>query len=125
VAHNHEVTGSNPVSATNYGETMQQRIIWQTPEGRVFIGREVEQLGLCMLFVDQSFGTFAEYVGYVKCRVCGLSKANAEVMHELKFIEHIFSKQDKVGQSHFPTAFQDLVAGLEAIDNVTGKKWNG
>jgi hypothetical protein len=95
---------------------MQQRIIWQTTEGQVVIGRRIEQLGILMLFKDKTFGTFAEYVNYVKCRQCEVTQRNAEFIQELDFMEYMFKKQDKVGQSH--SVFVDFVNNLETVDKV-------
>jgi len=95
---------------------MQQRIIWQTTEGKVIIGRKIEQLGILMLMQDKSFGTFAEYANYVKCRQCEVKQLNAEFRQELDFLEYMFNKQDKVGQSH--SAFSDFVNNLEIVDKV-------
>lgn len=97
---------------------MQQRLIWLTTDNRIHIGRKIEQLGILMLFKDKSFGTFAEYINYVKCRICGFNMLSEEVAQELQFLEYMFSRQDKVGQSHFPTTFIDLIDNLATIDKV-------
>ena len=79
---------------------MQQRVVWQTEDGKIYIGFIV--LGYPVPV--QEFKTLSEFMAYVQ-------RYQAELIMYYEFIEEIFSH-------NVPNSIKSFINSLEIIDSI-------